>query len=132
MEYEGYERFYENFPLIIFPLIMVTWVVSQQLSLDGAVFLFISFVFTVEFEHIENLQKLQKHYELSIITDTDTGSYLVPTGGVVQGDHVGVLIVLLHQVQLLRNAGVVLEAVLPDLEHDLDHVLSPLVEAGLV
>ena len=60
------------------------------------------------------------------------GSYLLTTGGVVQGYHVGELVVLLHQIKLLRNTGVVLEAVLSDLEHDLDHVLSPLVQGALV
>ena len=44
----------------------------------------------------------------------------------------GVLVVLLYQIQLLRNTGVVLEAVLANLEHDLNHVLGPLVEGALV
>ncbi len=38
---------------------------------------------------------------------------------VVQCDHVRELILLLHQVQLLRYSRVVLEAVLPHLEHNL-------------
>ena len=44
----------------------------------------------------------------------------------------GVLVVLLYQIQLLRNTGVVLEAVLANLEHDLNHVLGPLVQGALV
>ena len=41
------------------------------------------------------------------------------------------LVILLHQVQLLRNARVVLEAILPDLEHDLDHVLGLHIQGAL-
>ena len=59
-------------------------------------------------------------------------TYLLTAGGVIQGDHVSKLIILLHKVELLGDARVVLEAVLPDLEHDLDHVLGPLVKRALV
>ena len=40
-------------------------------------------------------------------------------GDIVQGDHMRELILLLHQVQLLRHRGIVLEPVLPHLEHHL-------------
>ncbi|GJC95161.1 hypothetical protein ColKHC_03987 [Colletotrichum higginsianum] len=50
----------------------------------------------------------------------------------VEVDHVCDLVLLFHQVQLLLDGWVVLEAVLPDLEEDLDHVLHALVDVGLV
>ena len=45
-------------------------------------------------------------------------------GDVVQGDHVRELVLLFHQIQLLRYAGVVLEPVLPHLEHHLQSIIS--------
>ncbi len=44
----------------------------------------------------------------------------------------GDLVLLLDQVQLLLDGGVVLELVLADLEQHLDHVLHAAVDVGLV
>ena len=54
---------------------------------------------------------------------TDVDNYLFTAGGVIQGDHVGVLIVLLDKIQVLSNAGIVLEPILPHL-HQMNQMLS--------
>ena len=45
-------------------------------------------------------------------------------GGIVQRDHVCELILLLHQVQLLRYGRVILEPVLAHLEHHLQNMVT--------
>ena len=51
---------------------------------------------------------------------------------VLQGHHVGELLLLVHQVQAVRDHRVVFEAVLADCEHHLDHVLDTFVDGRLV
>lgn len=51
---------------------------------------------------------------------------------VVQRQHVGELVLLVHQVQAVLDHGVVLETVFPDGEHHLNHVLDPFVNSRLV
>lgn len=51
---------------------------------------------------------------------------------VVQRQHVGELVALIHQVQALWDHWMVFETVLPDGKHHLDHVLDPLIDGRLV
>lgn len=51
---------------------------------------------------------------------------------VIQRQHVGELVILLHQVQALGDHRVIFKTVLPDGEHHLNHVLDPLVDGRLV
>ena len=51
---------------------------------------------------------------------------------VLQGEHVCELVFLLHQVQPIRDDGMVLEAVFANSEHHLNHVLHALVDFRLV
>lgn len=51
---------------------------------------------------------------------------------IIQRQHVGELIVFVHQVQALWNHWMILETVLPDGKHHLNHVLNPLINGRLV
>lgn len=51
---------------------------------------------------------------------------------VVQWQHVGELVLLVHQVQPLWDHWMIFETVFPDGEHHLDHVLDPLINGRLV
>lgn len=51
---------------------------------------------------------------------------------VIQWQHVGELVVLVHQVQAFRDNRMIFEAVLPDGKHHLDHVLDPFVDGRFV
>lgn len=51
---------------------------------------------------------------------------------VIQRQHVGELVFLFHQIQTVWDHWMIFEAVLPDGEHDLDHVLDPLIDGRLV
>lgn len=51
---------------------------------------------------------------------------------VVQWQHVGELVFLVHQVQTVLDHWMIFEAVLPDGKHHLDHVLDPLINGRLM
>lgn len=51
---------------------------------------------------------------------------------IVQWEHVGELVFVIHQVQTLWDDWMIFETVLPDGKHHLDHVLDPLINSRLM
>ena len=51
---------------------------------------------------------------------------------ILQGEHVGELLVLINQIQFRQDGGEVLETILAHSEHHLHHVLHSLVNLSLV
>jgi hypothetical protein len=96
---------------IVFIVLVAAISLSEDFSPKLLVGLLVRFPVRVEFEDVEAILNLDL---------------------VVQSSVVGNLILLFDKIQLFLDRGIILVAILSDLEQNFDHVLGSLIDVGLV